>query len=69
MVENVFGTLVNRFCVLLITIEQRLKVVRDIVFTCVVLHNMLRTHQGGANRAPTAATDVVALHNKKCFCA
>ena len=28
--------------------EQRPKVVRDIVFTCVVLHNMLKTHHDGA---------------------
>ena len=42
MVENAFGVLVNRFRVLLTTIEQRPKVVRDIVLTCVVLHNMLR---------------------------
>ena len=36
-----FGILVGRFRVLLITIEQRPKVVRDIVLTCVVQHNML----------------------------
>ena len=32
---------------------------RDIIFTCVVLHNMLRASQGGADRAPTRANDVV----------
>ena len=47
VVENSFGILINR---LLTTMEQRLKVVRDIVLTCVVLHNMLRSHQGRADR-------------------
>ena len=45
MVENSFGILVNRFRVLLTTMAQRPKVVRDIVLTCVVLHNMLRGEQ------------------------
>ena len=31
---------------------------RDIVLTCVVLHNMLRSHQGGADRPPTPADDI-----------
>ena len=31
---------------------------RDIVLTCVVLHNMLRSHQGGGDRPPTPADDV-----------
>ena len=38
--------------------EQRQKVERDIVLTCVVLHNMLRSHQGGADRPPTPADDI-----------
>ena len=32
---------------------------------CVVLHNMLRIHQGGPDRAPTPADDIVALQNEK----
>ena len=43
---------------LLTTMEQRSKVVRDIVLTCVVLHKMLRSHQGGADRPPTPADDI-----------
>ena len=46
VVENAFGILSSRFRVLLHTMNQKQKVVRDIAFTCVVLHNMLRTHQG-----------------------
>ena len=44
--ENVLGILVSRFRVLLGIMEQRPKVVRDIVYKFVVLHNMLSTHQG-----------------------
>ena len=57
VVENSF-LLVKRFRVLLTTMEQRPKVVRDIVLTCVVLHNMLRSHQGVADRPPTPADDI-----------
>ena len=38
------GILVSRFRELLGTAEQRVKGVRNIVLTCVVLHNMLRTY-------------------------
>ena len=59
MVENAFGILVRRFRVLVTTIEQlRLKVVSDIVLTCVVLHNMLRSHQEGADRPPTPSDNI-----------
>ena len=40
--------------------EQRLKVARDIVLTCVVLHNMLRTHL----RAPNPQDEVRAKVNE-----
>ena len=56
MVENSFGILVKQFRVLLTTMEQR-QVVRDIVLTCVVLHNMLRSHQGGADRPQFKKTE------------
>ena len=59
VVENAFGILVGRFRVLLTTMEQRLKVVRGIVLTCVVLHNVLRSHQGGSARPPTPADNIL----------
>ena len=55
--EQIQGTTVHR--------RARPKVVRNIVFTCVVLHNMLRTHQGGAHTAPAPANDVEALRNEQ----
>ena len=58
MVKNSFDILVKRFRVLLNTMEQRPKVLRDIVLTCVVLHNMLRSHQWAADRPPTPAEDI-----------
>ena len=58
MVENSFGILIIRFRVLLTIMEPRPKVVRDIVLTCVVLHKMLRSHQGGADRPPTPEDNI-----------
>ena len=43
---NTFGILGSKFRVLLCTMKQRPRVGGDIVFTRVVLHNILRTHQG-----------------------
>ena len=63
MVENSFGILVKRFRVLLSTMEQRQKIFVDIVLTCVVLHNMLRSYQEEAYRPPTPADDIQPPHN------
>ena len=60
---NAFGILASMFRVLLATMVQKSKVVRDIVFTYVVLHNMMRTYQGGVDKTPTLADDIVALQN------
>ena len=59
--ENAFGILASIFVVLLGKMQQRLKVVTDIVLTYVVLHNMLRTHKGGQYRALTPADDIAAI--------
>ena len=40
-------------------------VIRDILFTYVVLHNMLKTHQGSADRAPTPGNDIAAQQNEQ----
>ena len=58
VVRNAFGIQLERFRVMLTTMEQRPKVARDIVITSVVLHNMLRSHQGGAYRPPTPAYEI-----------
>ena len=63
--ENTFGILVSRFRVLLGTMEKRPRVVRNIVFMCVALHNMMRTHQGGEDRALTPGNDVAAQQNEQ----
>ena len=63
VVKNAFGILVSCFRVLLGTMEQRPRIVSDIVFMCVVLHNMMRTHQGGVDRARNPGNDVVAQQN------
>ena len=57
--ENGFGILASRFSVLLSTMEQRPKVVRAFVLISVVLHNVLRTHQGGLDRASIQAECIV----------
>ena len=58
VVENSLSIFVKRFRVLLTTMEHRPKVVRDIVLICVVLDNMLRSHQVGADRPHTQADDI-----------
>ena len=65
VVKIAFGILESRFRVLLGTMEQRLRVVRDIVFLCLVLYNMLMTHQGRADKAPTPINDVAIQQNKQ----
>ena len=58
VVENAYRILIGRFRVLLTTMEQRPKVVRGIVLRCVVLHNRLRSHQGGVDWSPTPAENI-----------
>ena len=58
VVKNSFGILIKLFRVLLTTMEQRPKVARDIVLACVVLHNILRSHQWAADRPRTPADDI-----------
>ena len=62
--KNAFGILLSGFMVLLDTMQLRPKVVRDIVLMWVVLHNILRTHQGGVDRAHTPADDITSIGNQ-----
>ena len=64
VVDIAFEKLVRRFRLLLGTMAKA-EGCQTHFFTCVVLHNMLRTHQGRPGRAPTPANDVVALQNKQ----
>ena len=51
--ENAFGILVSRFRVMRTTIELPPETVREVVMTCVVLHNILRSqYQSGQDRNP-----------------
>ena len=47
VVENAFGILVSRFRVMMNTIELPPETGRDVVLTCVVLHNILRSQYQG----------------------
>ena len=47
VVENTFGILVSRFRVMTTTIELPPETVREVVLTCVVLHNILRSQYHG----------------------
>ena len=47
VVENAFGILVSRFRVLMTTFEFPPETARDVVVTCVVLHNILRSQYQG----------------------
>ena len=47
VVENAFGILVSRFRVMRTTTELPPETVREVVFTCVVLHNILRSQYQG----------------------
>ena len=47
VVENAFSILVSRYRVMMTTIELPPETVRDVVLTCVVLHNILRSQYQG----------------------
>ena len=64
VVKNAFGILAGRFRVLRRTIKQRPNVVRDIVSSCVVLHNKLKTHRGRVVRSPIPTDDITAIINE-----
>ena len=49
VVENAFGILPSRFRFLSNTILVHPKRVKDIVFSCVVLHNMMRAERGAGS--------------------
>ena len=57
VVENAFGILVSRLRVMMTTIELPLETVRDVVMTCVVLHNILRSQYQGQHGAQQPGGD------------
>ena len=57
VVENAFDILVSRFRTMLTTIELPPQTVREVVFTCVVLHNILRRHYQGQHGGQESGDD------------
>ena len=57
VVENAFGILVSRLRVMMTTIELPPETVRDVVMTCVVLHNILRSQYQGQHGAQQPGGD------------
>ena len=57
VVENTFGILVSRFRVMRTTIELPPATVREVVFPCVVLHNILRSQYQGQHGGPQPGED------------
>ena len=57
VVENAFSILVSRFRVMMTTIELPSETVRDVVMTCVVLHNILRSQYQGQHGAQQPGGD------------
>ena len=62
ILENVFGILASSFMFLLGTMGKSLaKICQRHCLTYVVLHNKMRTHQGGVVSAPIPADDIAAI--------
>ena len=57
VVENAFDILASRFRVLMTTIELPTDTVREVILTCVVLHNILRSQYQGQHGAQGPADD------------
>ena len=57
VVENTFGILVSRFRVMLTTIQLPPETVREVIFTCVVLHYILRSQYQGQHGGQQPSDD------------
>ena len=69
MVENAFGISVSRFWVPLVTMEQRPRVVRDIVYTMCGVASQDKDLPGwGRHRVPNPGNDGVAIQNNQVTC-